>query len=132
MLIELHWSRDHLFASSRYLKKNKLNDCQRKMQICRITWLNNIFSKPRQTFEQTKRIFFTFDKIRQRSMLRNYENMYPNGVYLLLQTKCQSFNSYLLEINSEAEQNWLMEESWLFHLFYFISNCLRLDNIMSA
>lgn len=25
-------------------------------------------------------------------------------------TKCQSFNSYLLEINSEAEQNWLMEE----------------------
>lgn len=51
-------------------------------------------------------------------MLRNYENMYPNGVYLLLQTKCQSFNSYLLEINSEAEQNWLMEESWLFHLFY--------------
>ncbi|XP_052694215.1 collectin-12-like isoform X1 [Crassostrea angulata] len=25
-------------------------------------------------------------------------------------TKCQSFNSYLLEINSEAEQSWLMEE----------------------
>lgn len=37
--------------------------------------------------------------------------MYALCVYLHLQTKCQSFNSYLLEINSEAEQNWLMEES---------------------
>lgn len=25
-------------------------------------------------------------------------------------TKCQSFKSYLLEINSEAEQNWLMDK----------------------
>lgn len=52
-------------------------------------------------------LFFTFDKIRQRRILKKiYENMYALCVYLHLQTKCQSYNSYLLEINSEAEQNW--------------------------
>lgn len=73
--------------------------------------------------------FFTFDKISQRSILGNNENMYAFCVYSLLQTECQSFNSYLLEINSEAEQNSLMKESWLFDLFIFYVKMFTLGQI---
>lgn len=55
--------------------------------------------------------------------------MYAFCVYSLLQTECQSFNSYLLEINSEAEQNSLMKESWLFDLFIFYVKMFTLGQI---
>lgn len=47
----------------------------------------------------------------------------------VLQTKCQSLKSYLLEINSEAEQNSLMKESWLFDFFFLCENVYAWTNL---
>lgn len=44
-------------------------------------------------------------------------------VNLFLQMKCLSINSYLLEINSDAEQSWLMDEKttgWFFIFIIFV------------
>lgn len=44
-------------------------------------------------------------------------------VNLFLQMKCLSINSYLLEINSDAEQSWLMDEKTTGWFFIFIIFC---------
>lgn len=59
-------------------------------------------------FKQTKRILLTFKNI---SILSNCKKKKITlDVHLFLQMKCLSINSYLLEINSDAEQSWLMDE----------------------
>lgn len=56
---------------------------------------------------------------KQRRHIVFIESIYIWIRFFVLQTKCQSFKSYLLEINSEAEQNWLMDKGIL-HFFLIL------------
>ncbi|XP_052692574.1 CD209 antigen-like protein C isoform X1 [Crassostrea angulata] len=73
--------------------------------------------------EQFDRELYLEDKIKSCNQevksLRDQERRVANAQYCFMKssftwnagkTKCQSFKSYLLEINSEAEQNWLMDK----------------------
>lgn len=50
-------------------------------------------------------------------------------LFNFFQTKCQSFNSYLLEINSESEQNWLKDKGTRLCL---LSHIIDVSNRTSA
>lgn len=52
----------------------------------------------------------TFKNISILSNCKKKKKKKTLDVNLFLQMKCLSINSYLLEINSDAEQSWLMDE----------------------
>lgn len=93
-------------------KKRKIGSKKRNYK----TWpiCNNLSSEI--VFETFQHLTSALILNKQRRHIVFIKSIYIWIRFFVLQTKCQSFKSYLLEINSEAEQNWLMDKGIL-HFF---------------
>lgn len=96
-------------------KKRKIGSKKRNYKnwpIC-----NNLSSEI--VFETFQHLTSALILNKQRRHIVFIKSIYIWIRFFVLQTKCQSFKSYLLEINSEAEQNWLMDKGIL-HFFLIL------------